>query len=400
MKIYFITSKLNFVTAGSSIGEFDLMMRTLQKLGNDVTAVTVFSQINNMPEPLPYQVIEKYVRARDLIGIQRGIYKILKEFGPQADWLHVDGHSSLYAAGLYRWLGGKTPVSAYFNRELTCWPESEGSYSAKKTLWGKLKKFLRWYIEKYIGMLLANKIDLILFTNPVLRQAYENFGLKTTSKSIIFGDPVDYKKLMRENNISEDSYPKKIKTDNKINIIYSSRMVPGKGFELLIKAFSKIKNKEKFNLLLGGTGPLEAELKQMVKDLNLENYIQMPGWVPREKFFESLKDADIFIQPRWRTDMTSISLIEAMSFGLPSILPGGGGLEWDAKNSALYFKDNDVNNLAQKIEELGNDPKLRLKLSRQCYIRLAEDEMNYEKQITGWHQTMRKISDATKRDTA
>lgn len=394
MKIYFITSKLNFVTAGSSIGEFDLMMRGLQKLSNDVTAITVFSYKNNIPQPLPYRVIEKNVIARGLLGIQVGLYKILKEFEGQADFFHVDGHAFLYAAGLYRWLDGQTPISAYFNRELICWPESEGGYSAKKTFWGKLKKFLRWYIEKYIGMLLANKIDLMLFTNPYLKKSYENFGLKTSGRSIIFGDPVDYQSLMAKNDLTENSYIKRNKTNDRINLFYSSRMAPGKGFELLIEAFAKIKNKEKFNLLLGGTGPLEAELKQMVKDLDLENYVQLPGWVPREKFFESLKEADIFIQPHWRTDMTSISLIEAMALGIPSILPGGGGLEWDAGRSALYFKDNDANDLAQKIKELGNDSELRLKLSRQCYIRLAEDEMNYEKQITGWHQTMQKIKDA------
>ena len=168
-------------------------------------------------------------------------------------------------------------------------------------------------------------------------------------------------------------------------------MVPGKGFELLIEAFAKVSAKEKFNLILGGIGPLEAELKQKVKNLGLANYIQMPGWVPREKFFESLKDADIFIQPRWRTDLTSISLIEAMTFGLPCILPGGGGLEWDAQRGALYFKDSDADDLARKIELLGQNPELRAKLSRECYQRLKDDEMDYEKQITKWHEAMKKI---------
>ncbi|MBU2219720.1 glycosyltransferase family 4 protein, partial [Patescibacteria group bacterium] len=346
MKIYFITSKLNFVTAGSSIGEFDLMMRTLQKLGNNVTAVTIFSQINNMPEPLPYRVIEKHVTARDLIGIQHAVFKILNEYAQDADFLHIDGHAFLYAAGLYRRLGGKTPISAYFNRELICWPEAEGGHFIKNNFLATLKKKLRWLTEKYIGMFLANGIDLMLFTNPHLQNSYRRFGLKPENKSIIFGDPVDYKKLMVENNITEDLYIKRNKANEKLNIIYSSRMVPSKGFELLIEAFTKIKNKENFNLLLGGTGPLETKLKQMIKDLRLENYVQLPGWVSREKFFESLKEADIFIQPRWRTDLTSISLIEAMAFGIPSILPGGGGLEWNAKKSALYFKDNDAADLA------------------------------------------------------
>ena len=97
------------------------------------------------------------------------------------------------------------------------------------------------------------------------------------------------------------------------------------------------------------------------------------------------------MQPHWRNDLTSISLIEAMTFGIPCILPGGGGLEWDAKNSALYFKDGDSDDLARKIEKLGDDPELRVKLSKECYKRLKEDEMNHEKQITRWHEAMKNI---------
>ena len=204
MKIYFITSKLNFVTAGSSIGEFDLMMRTLQKLGNDVTAVTVFSQINNIPEPLPYPVIEKRVTARNLIGVQRAVLKIIKECARDADWLHIDGHAFLYAAGLYRRLGGRVPISAYFNRELICWPEAEGGHLAKSNFFTTIKKKLRWLTEKYLGMFLANGINLMLFTNPHLRQSYKNFGLKPSPDNIIFGDPVDYKTLMGKNGVRAD----------------------------------------------------------------------------------------------------------------------------------------------------------------------------------------------------
>lgn len=391
MKIFFITSKLNFKTSGGSIKEFDLMMRTLQKLGNDVTAVTVFSRANNISNPLPYPVIEKNLMARDLIGIQRGLYKILKEFAPQADFIHVDGHSSLYAAGLYRRFGGKTPISAYFNRELTCWPDGE-SNQTNKNLLIIIKKKIRWYIEKYIGMPMANGLDLRLFTNPHLKKSYESFGLKPKpDASIIFGDPVDYKKLMSDNGLEKNSYLKRNKTDGRLNIFYSGRMVAGKGFKLLIEAFSKVKNKERFNLILGGVGPLEPQLRQMVKDLKIEPYVKMPGWVPKEQLLAVFKTADIFIQPRWRNDLTSVSLVEAMAFGLPGILPESGGLAWAAKNSALYFKDGSSDDLAEKIEKLGADPELRVNLSKACYKRLEEDEMNYEKQIYNWYALMKKI---------
>ncbi len=61
MKIYFITSKLNFLTAGGSIGEFDLIYRTLQKAGNDIKVITLYSQANKVISELPYEIIEEKI---------------------------------------------------------------------------------------------------------------------------------------------------------------------------------------------------------------------------------------------------------------------------------------------------------------------------------------------------
>ena len=383
MRIFFITSKLNFKTAGASVTELDLLARTLIRLGNEVKVVTTFSSSNIIVDPPAYQVIEEKIPSKRLLGIQIGLFRILKKFSSEADFFYIDGNNFLYGAGFYRKIGGRVPIAAFFNRELINWPENVSSLfdQPKKSPIRKIKKKAHWYIEKFLGMPWANYIDVLAFTNPFLRKAYEDYELKRkNSGDFIISDPFDYKTLMKANNITEDFYVKRNKKEGKIILFYSSRMIAGKGFDLLLKAFSEVKNKDNFKLILGGSGPEEPFVRQMIRDLRLEQYIELPGWVSREKLYEYLKIADIFIQPRWRMDLTSCSLLDAMAFGLPSILPAGGALEWDAKNSALYFKDGDFYELAQKIEQLGGDYQLRERLSRNCYQRLAEDEMNYEKQ--------------------
>ncbi|MDO8667878.1 MAG: glycosyltransferase family 4 protein [bacterium] len=393
MKIFFITSKLNFRTAGGSIEEFDLMIRTLIELGNDVTAVTLFSYANDIPNPLPYKLIEENVTARGLLGIQKGIFKVLRKYSDQADFFHVDGHNFLYGAGLYRLLGGRVPVSAFFNRELSSWPENiSGLFGVKKdNLFIRLKKKLRRQIEKYFFMPIAGKLDILLYTNPVLKEAYEDFGMRKDPQALIIGDPIDYQKIYRENHILPDDYLRRNKKKGPITLFYSSRMAPGKGFDLLLTAFSKLKHKENFRLILGGTGPEKNAIKQMISDFKLDPYIEMTGWVTRERLLQRHKEVDIFVQAHWRTDNTSISLSYAMAFGLPSILPGGGGLEWVAKKSALYFRDEDTDDLAAKIEQLGNNSDLRAELSRNCHKRLAEDEMSHKKQVGRLYERMRQL---------
>lgn len=394
MRIYFISYKLNFETAGSSVTELDLLARTLIKLGHQVKFVTVFSRANRITKPLAYPVLEEKIPSARQLGIQFGIFKILKKYARETDFFFIDGHNFLYGAGFYRRMGGKTPVAAFFNRELVSWPANVSSLfgQPKDNLFVRNKKKIRWYLEKYLGMPWANYIDIFAFTNPFLRKAYEDFGLKKKkSGDFIMGDPFDYRTFMEQYGVTEQSYCQRNKTAGKIILFYSSRMAPGKGFDLLIKAFSQVKNQDNFRLILGGTGPEEPYVHQAVHESGLEPYIELPGWVSKEKLYASFKMADIFIQPRWRMDLTSYSLLEAMAFGIPSILPGGGGLEWDAKNSALYFKDSDVQDLARKIEQLGQDYELRDMLSRNCFIRLNEDEMNYEKQAGRLVEEMKKI---------
>ncbi|MFH1704549.1 MAG: glycosyltransferase [Patescibacteria group bacterium] len=391
MRIYFITTKLNFRTAGGSIEEYDLIIRTWQKLGNEVIAVTTFPEGNNIPEQLPYEVITDSIKSRGLLGLQIGIYKLFKKYEKQADFFHIDGHIFMYGAGLYRRLGGKVPVEAFINRELICWPENESAlFPKKKTgVLKKLKKKIRWLIERYIGMFLANGVDIFTTVSPTFRAEYEKFGLK--KGALVIGDPLDYKRIMHNAAIDQEHYIKRNKQTGPLTIFYSSRMAPAKGFDMLLTGLSYVRNKDKFRIVLGGTGPEEPYVKDMIRELKLEKYVELVGWTPKDKLYELYKQADIFIQADWMFFGTSMSLLYAMAFGVPSILPGGGGLEWNAQDSAIYFRYRDPIDLAVKIEILGADRELRARLSRNCYKRIFSDEMDYEKQITRVHQAMQDL---------
>lgn len=381
MRIVFITSKLNFVTSGASVTEFDLLMRTLIRFGHEVTAITLFSEQNMIPDPLPYPVIEERVASKGLFAIQKEVFRLLRRHESRADFFHLDGHLFLYGAGCYRFLSGRVPVAAYFNRELSGWPDSASALfgEAYEGVWIRIKKKLRWCIEKYLLMPFARHIDVISYTNPVLLRAYENFGMRKGGE--VMADPFDYHALMERYGITEDSYLSRNKGSGVITVFYSSRMVPGKGFDLLLAAFAVIRNRERFHLVLGGDGPERSRIEETIRRLNIRKHVSLPGWVSKDELYgRYFKTADIFVQARWRSELTACVILDALSFGLPCILPAGGGLAWVAQDAALCFRDGDTDDLAQKIEQVGNDAALRARLSQRGYARLQEDEMNYEKQ--------------------
>ncbi|MBI5728783.1 MAG: glycosyltransferase [Candidatus Magasanikbacteria bacterium] len=392
MRIVFITSKLNFTKSGGSIEEIDFIIRTLQKQGNEVTVVTAYSSANHIPDSLPYPVIPEQIKSTGYLGVQREVFALLKKYSGQADWFHIDAHLFMYGAGLWRLLGGKVPIVAFFNQFLTCWPQYISSLfpQPRQNLGCRVKEKLRWCVERVFGMFLANRIDLFSFVSPTLRGMYEDFGLQTNEKNtIVIGDPINFKKIATDNGITPDSYAFRNKHSGPITIFYSSRMSPGKGFDILLKGFSLVKNKENFKVILGGTGPEEQYVRQMAKDLGLEKYVEIPGWVTKEQLYTYYKTADIFIQADWWPAGTSISLLYALAFGLPSILPGGGGLQWNAQSGALYFTYRDCADLAEKIEELGSNHALREELSRNCFRRLAADDMRYEDLIGALGEKMK-----------
>ncbi|MBF8280802.1 MAG: Glycos transf 1 protein, partial [Candidatus Magasanikbacteria bacterium] len=178
MRIFFITTKINFTTAGGSVPDLDQKARILGELGNEVTVITAFSNANSGHENVPYRVIEEQIPARDLLGIQRGILKILRRYENDADIFYIDGQVFLYGAGWYRLTGGRTPVVAFFNRELVCWPENISIFTERLSLLARCKKRLRAWLERRIGMPIASKIDLLTFTSPMLEKAYTDFGLR------------------------------------------------------------------------------------------------------------------------------------------------------------------------------------------------------------------------------
>lgn len=395
MNIYFITAKLNFVDGGGSSDEYDLMYRTLQGFGNHVTVITTFSSANKIPTPRPYKVIEENFLANKQLGIQHAVFKLLNKYEHDANIFHIDGHNFLYGAGIYRLLGGKVPVAAYFNSKLAAWPENISlllSNTRKNNFLRTIKSRIRLFIEKYLMIPMANRIDFFEFTNPYLEKSYSKFGLKTQNRSLIIGDPFDWQELMARLGVKKETYYNRNKKEYPITLMYVSRMVPGRGFDLLISAFSKLKDKDNFQLILAGSGPEEELISDLVKKAGLSKYIALPGYLRKEELYKMFSVTDIYVHPHQWHEISSMALLTAMTFGVPSIVPGEGALEWVAKNSALCFKDGDVDDLAEKIRQLSEDYYLRAELSRQCYERLSEDEQNYQNRMVHVYQAIKDIT--------
>ncbi|MBI2045830.1 MAG: glycosyltransferase family 4 protein [Parcubacteria group bacterium] len=368
MRIILITSKLNFETAGGSVLDLHWKAKSLLDHGHEVTVVTAFSRANNITIDLPYPVKKENIAPKgNLLSMQKGIYGLLKKYEKDADAFYIDGHMFLYGGGLYRMLGGKKPVVAFFNIRLNCWADMTGNPERVSFL-KSVKKKMRVFLEHLFGIPIANYLDAFIFNTPMVQKMYTDFGIDGKKCSVI-EDFVDMEGIIERNHITDAVLEKRQHSSDMVNIFCTGRMFKEKGFDLVIKAFADLPDKEKYRVVMSGGGPDKERLEAMVRETGLGKYFSFPGWVARDKMFDFFLASQIFIFPKWWIEYGSALLTEAMAFGMPCIIPGGGALEWLTEGSALTFKPDDAKDLSEKLHRLGEDERLRTKLSKDILTR-------------------------------
>ncbi len=114
---------------------------------------------------------------------------------------------------------------------------------------------------------------------------------------------------------SEKSVPEQ----NHFNFIFAGRFCEQKNIETLINAFSKcLSLRPAATLILTGDGHSYSRLKSLSASLNIDRYIQWPGWVNKTELKNFYLSSHCFVNPSVGEGMPN-AVLEAMSCGLPVI---------------------------------------------------------------------------------
>jgi glycosyltransferase involved in cell wall biosynthesis len=106
-------------------------------------------------------------------------------------------------------------------------------------------------------------------------------------------------------------------------LITTSRLVKKNACDDVIRALAQLPSHVHFIIL--GTGPDEAQLKQLAHDEEVQERVQFLGQVDHEDMPKYLQACDIFIRPS-RSEGMGNSFVEAMAAGLPVIATQVGGI--------------------------------------------------------------------------
>ena len=192
------------------------------------------------------------------------------------------------------------------------------SYSPQKKLaWVHIDlKSFPWTLQAHIYRTLQEEIKIyykynkvICVSNSVEKVMKDYYTLYNTATIY---NPIDFDDIVSKAEKTLD-----VILPPAVNIVSVGRLVPQKGYDLLIPIIAQLR-KEGLNihLYLIGEGSDRALLSQLILDNDLNDYIHLVGFLRNP--FALMKQMDLFVCPS-RAEGFSLVIAEAMVLGLPVV---------------------------------------------------------------------------------
>ena len=236
-------------------------------------------------------------------------------------------------------------------------------------------------IKKFNLMVNINKLDAIGCRN----ETYANYVMKKLNlKKRPFicysGIPDD---LANQQIESIDS----LELENSLNFVYVGRLIKYKNVNVIIRALhEKYQNKAILHII--GEGAEKDNLRQLSRQLKIEENVIFHGQLPRDEAYKMMKKAYCFIMVS-DNETFGMVYIEAMLAGCITIASKDGGVDGviiDEKNGFLS-KQGDINELIKTLNRIEKKSKEEIiKLRKQAILtaykyRDSEIAMKYLKDV-------------------
>ena len=173
----------------------------------------------------------------------------------------------------------------------------------------------------------------------------------------------------------------------KIRIVSCSSLIPLKRVHLIINALKQVKHYH-VEWVHFGDGPLFDDLKQQTNKLSKNISVFFMGRQPNAKVLDyyANNSIDLFINVS-STEGVPVSIMEALSFGIPCFATDVGGTSEIVDNTVGYLvpKDFDLKKLLDFLEKIQQEnTALQLRENaRKRWENQANAEINYQK-LVAW----------------
>jgi glycosyltransferase involved in cell wall biosynthesis len=164
-------------------------------------------------------------------------------------------------------------------------------------------------------------------------------------------------------------------------------LVPHKRVDFIIKAIAALKD-PMVNLFIIGNGYERSNLEKLTESLSLTSQVFFFGRVSDEALPSFYNASDAFVTASLHEGVC-VPIMESYSAGKPAIVPNNTAMVETAGNGGLTFKENSIDDLAEKIRILKIDKCLRFNLQKNA-LEIAS-KRSFESVFKDYERLVREI---------
>ena len=237
--------------------------------------------------------------------------------------------------------------------------------------WG-LENWLEALVWKYyVGVL--NQYEHVVFCTRTHQRDFLTHGLRPPTTVISNG--VNVQRYRPEKEPNEDIEGRYHLPDGP-RILSVGRLMKDKKLHLLIQAMRRVCDEREAHLLVVGRGSERPRLKALIRQLKLEPYIHLLGYVPEQDLPALYRACRLFAIPSL-VEVQSLPALQAAVTGLPIVAANSAALPELVRQGENGYLVNPLNSreLGDAILSILNDPSLAARMGQvSLEIGRAHDE--------------------------
>lgn len=194
-------------------------------------------------------------------------------------------------------------------------------------------------------------------------QVLQQKGFMKPTSAISYGIPDFFLNTPSKSEPSNDTF----------TIGYVGRLLRMKGVDLLLQAVKTIPT---IKLMIIGSGSDEDQFQSLAKSLGINERVQWIQPVNENELPAYLHQMDVLLLPSrttpgWKEQLGRV-VIEAMAVGVPVIGSSSGAIPEVIGDAGMIFKEDDVDDLRMKIQQLINSPELSEQMANDGKLRVNQ----------------------------
>jgi len=203
-----------------------------------------------------------------------------------------------------------------------------------------------FFPKEQIKHLFLKHFDAFLTPGERTKQ-YLEFMKVDSSKIVKTGYGVNndhFIRQYRQHYDNKENLLKDLKIQKESNFIFIGRFAPEKNILTLLNSFLEVsKSNSEWGLILLGDGPLINEINTFISKNNLQDKIQLPGFIQHDKIVEYLIASDVFILPSF-SEPWGLVVNEGMLCSMPVIVSNRCGCAPELVKEGINGFSFDPNN--------------------------------------------------------